>query len=91
MNRTPFLMTLVSALILCGGCKEETPKPAGGPSTAPAATQTHSGSGTDEHTGPKHELGTQTIGGYTVKAARFADVKPGGEAVVELEVTGGKP
>jgi hypothetical protein len=89
MKRMLFSTTVLSALILSGGCKEEAPKPAGGPSGTPAATQAHSGSGTDEHTGPKHDLGTQIIGGYTVAAARFADVKPGAETVVELAVTGG--
>jgi hypothetical protein len=90
MKRMLFSTTVLSALILSGGCKEETPKPAGGPSGTPAATQAGSiGAKGDEHTGTKHELGMQTIGGYNVKAARFADLKPGEEAVVELEVTGG--
>src|SRR5687768_8236580 len=83
---------VVSALAL-GGCKEETtPKPgtpAGIPATQPAGQGGTIGAKGDEHTGPKHELGTQTIGGYNVKAARFGDIKPGAEAIVELKVTGG--
>ena len=85
---------VVSVLAL-GGCKEETTpqKPAGTPSgipaTQPAGQGATIGAKGDEHTGPRHELGTQTIGGHSVKAARFGDLKPGAEAIVELKVTGG--
>jgi hypothetical protein len=80
---------LLAGLFTSAGCKEQPANvnPATQPATQPAGVKV--GAQGDEHTGTKHELGTQTIGGYTVAAARFGDLKPGEESVVELEVTGG--
>ena len=81
---------MLAGLLTLAGCREETssqPNHATQPSTQPAGVKV--GAQGDAHTGTKHELGSQTIGGYTVAAARFGDIKPGEEAVVELTVTGG--
>jgi hypothetical protein len=89
MTRSFCFAAVLAGLFTLAGCKEQTVSvnPATQPATQPAGVKV--GAHGDEHTGTKHELGTQTIGGYSVAAARFGDLKPGGESVVELGVTGG--
>jgi hypothetical protein len=92
MKQSLYSATLLTCVFAFAGCKEDVahapaPAPATQPSTQPSGGKT--GAQGDVHTGTKHELGSQTIGGYTVAAARFGDLKPGEEAVVELTVTGG--
>lgn len=44
----------------------------------------------DEHGhGPTTELGEQTVGGFTVKASRDGGITPGGDAPIDVWVTGG--
>jgi hypothetical protein len=44
----------------------------------------------DGHThGPVTQLGEQTAGGYTVKASRDGELKPGGDAPIDVWITGG--
>ena len=91
MKRSLFSVLLLAGLATSPGCKEEpaagpTPGPGTQPATQPAVKVGAQG---DHHTGTKHELGSQMIGGYNIAAARFGDLKPGAESVVELTVTGG--
>ncbi|MBL8757728.1 MAG: hypothetical protein JNK35_04770 [Phycisphaerae bacterium] len=63
-------------------------------STSPKPDQpaghTHApGDGHDHGHGPATALGEQTAGGFTVKAVREGDVKPGGEATFDIAVSGG--
>lgn len=72
--------------VAAAGCKDEkttTPTPNPAPAPAPAPKEG------DAHSGPKHELGSQQAGAYTVKAVQFGAIKPGAEAVFEMEISGG--
>src|SRR5688572_4164704 len=87
MNRLP--ITLLTTAFLCAatpGCKDDKPAT---PPPAPTTPAPKVGAGGDTHAGPKHELGSQQAGGYTIKATQFGTVKPGAETVFELAITGG--
>lgn len=91
-NRLTTSFTVLALGVAAAGCKDDsqskapaTPTPA--PAT-PAAPQPKEKEG-DAHAGPKHDLGSQQAGGHTVKATQFGAMKPGGEAVFELAITGG--
>lgn len=43
----------------------------------------------DHHHGPTTELGTATIGGFAVRASRDGDINPGGDAAIDVWITGG--
>ena len=45
--------------------------------------------GEDEHKGERKDLGEKKLGGYTVKAAQFGEVKAGEEAVFVVTLSGG--
>ena len=47
--------------------------------------------GDDHGHGPVIELGSVEQGGYTVKASRDGDLKVGGEAPIDVWITGGEP
>lgn len=49
----------------------------------------HDHDGHDHDHGPVTQLGEQTAGGYTVKALRAGDVKPGSDATFDVAVSGG--
>ncbi len=77
-------LALTAFLAACGKDEPAGPAPAGQPQQ-PAA-------GGKGHHGPGIELGTATIGGMQVRAARDqGDVVPGAEVPVDVWVTGGKP
>lgn len=85
------VLSLAAALnASAAGCKDERaagPTPAGNTPARPApASAAKEG---DAHAGPMHDLGSRQAGGHTVKATQFGALKPGGETVFELVVTGG--
>jgi hypothetical protein len=51
----------------------------------------HDADAHDDHDhGPKTDLGEQVAGGFTFKASRAGELKPGGEVTIDLSATGGK-
>ncbi|QOJ01126.1 MAG: hypothetical protein HRU70_11735 [Phycisphaeraceae bacterium] len=91
------IITVVSVLSLLAaaasqtGCeKKPEPVKAGGPAATPTGTDTHGHSaGMDHGHGPTTALGEQTAGGFTVKASRDGGISPGGDAPIDVWVTGG--
>ena len=84
---------LVVVTVLIGGCKESGPSqsnntpPKTTDTTAPAAPHTDTATG---HGGPVIELGTATIGPFSVRASRDqGEIKPGGDAPIDVWLTGG--
>jgi len=89
------------ALAGCEKKKEATTAPVTAPTSAPPASGQAAGAGHDHgddhahdddhdhHHGPTTELGTATIGGFAVKASRDGDITPGGDAPIDVWVTGG--
>jgi hypothetical protein len=79
-------LTLVASLTACE--KKTTPP------VKPGGEHTHAASEVDDHGGNQQhgkpiELGTNTIGGYSVRAARDAgEIKSGGEAPIDVWLTG---
>jgi|SRR5688572_13916181 len=90
MTRHLLALLVFSALITLAACNREsgsnqtsntTPK-------APAAGTHHDSAA--GHGGPVIELGNATIGGYSVRASRDqGEIKPGGDAPIDVWVTGG--
>jgi hypothetical protein len=83
------IATLALLTLIATGCKEKAaPTPAPKPAQ-PAANPTTPGH--SDH-GGMIELGSTTIGPYTVRASRDAgDIKPGGDAPIDVWVTGDSP
>jgi hypothetical protein len=92
-----FAIAIVLTLSLVTGCKQETPSTAG--STAKKSDDTHVHDDGTVHTdsppaaghgGPVIELGTTTIGPFTVRASRDkGEIKAGGDAPIDVWLTGG--
>lgn len=103
--RTLILASMLSVAVALAGCerKPESTKPAAGGSSGAAKQDDHDhkpgekddhdhGKEADTHGahGPSIELGEATINGMKVKAARDAgDIKPGGDAAVDVWIDGG--
>jgi hypothetical protein len=85
-------VTLVFALMFIAACeKPSSTKTNNAPTTPPAKTDagTHADSSAG-HGGPVIELGTATIGPFTVRASRDqGEVKPAGDAPIDVWLTGG--
>jgi hypothetical protein len=93
-------LTIVASTVLFAACGDQGSKPAA--STADHGHDHADGShdhaadskapaGDDHGHGPVVELGSVEAGGYTVKASRDGAVKAGGEAPIDVWVTGGEP
>lgn len=84
------LTVVTAASLIVVGCKEKAP-PA--PQPAGSATTGHDDhDGHDHHDGAVVELGSTTIGPYTVRASRDeGELKPGGEAAIDVWVSGDGP
>jgi hypothetical protein len=90
-------IAIVLATSLVTGCKQETPSTAG--STAKTSGDTHVHDDGTVHTdappaaghgGPVIELGSTTIGQFTVRASRDqGEIKAGGDAPIDVWLTGG--
>lgn len=90
------LLALLPAILwACGGSE----KPAKDKSEKPAAEKKHAdgedsheeaSDGEHEHGNVRHELGEQTVGGWTVSAQQADDVMAGGETVFYVTITGGE-
>ncbi len=88
------LRTLALVVGLCvwgaaapmGGCekKSDSPKPPA-PSAGAGGHDRKSG---DDH-GATTQLGERAAGGFTIRASRDGGIKPGGEAPIDVWVTGG--
>lgn len=103
--RTLILVSMLSVAVALAGCerKPESTKPAAGGSSGAAKQDDHDhkpgekddhdhGKEADTHGahGPLIELGEATVNGMKVKAARDAgDIKPGGDAAVDVWINGG--
>ena len=93
-------LTLVASTVLFAACGDQGSKPAaptadhghdhGGGSHDHAADHDHA-AGDDHGHGPVIELGSVEQGGYTIKASRDGDLKVGGEAPIDVWITGGEP
>jgi hypothetical protein len=84
--------TLVSSALLLAACGDQANKPA-----ASSAEHGHdhaadqSKAPVDDHGGGKViELGSLEEGGYSIKASRDGDVKAGGEAPIDVWISGGQ-
>lgn len=92
----------VAAVLVVPGCGKDEPAPK--PATAGAASEGHAREEGDGHdhgqdeaasTGDDHghgatiALGEQSAGGFAIRASRDGDVKAGGEAPIDVWVTGG--
>jgi len=92
-----FLAAGAVSLVLTGCEKksETTATPVAPPtSAAPSSGQTAGADHghdheDDHHHGPTTELGATTIGGFAVKASRDGDITPGGDAPIDVWITGG--
>jgi len=89
----PKLMTVLMSLCHLTGCDRTSapPKPSPPPAkpTAPATQKAH-----DDHGGETIDLGTATIGEFTIRAARDrGELKAGGDAPIDVWLTtaDGKP
>ncbi|GMU84596.1 MAG: hypothetical protein IPM64_16775 [Phycisphaerales bacterium] len=103
--RTLILASMLSVAVALAGCerKPESTKPAAGGSSGAAKQDDHDHkpgekddhdhgkeADTDGAHGPSIELGEATVNGMKVKAARDAgDIKPGGDAAIDVWVDGG--
>lgn len=81
-----------SALLILTGCKEQAPQPAPGTpapgAPAPGAVTAPAMPSGDGHAhGPTVQLGTMTIGAYSVKASFDGVVKPGSDLPIDVWVT----
>ena len=85
-------VTLVLALVFVSACeKPNSTQTNNTPTTPPAKTDaaTHADSSAG-HGGPIVELGTATIGSFSVRASRDqGEIKPGGDAPIDVWLTGG--
>lgn len=77
-----------SALLILVGCKEQAPQPAQPSAGAPGAVIAPAmPSGHDHAHGPTVQLGTMTIGAYSVKASFDGVVKAGSDLPIDVWVT----
>lgn len=86
-------LAAAAALLALAACDKKPPAAASGKPDKPA-DHTHAPGdghdhGHDHGHGPATPLGEQTAGGFTVKAVREGDVKPGGEGTFDIAVSGG--
>ncbi len=93
-------LTIVASTVLLAACGDR-----GSQTAAPSADHGHDhAAGSPQHAGkpgpatdpeeghgPVVELGSTEQGGYTIKASRDGDLKAGGEAPIDVWVTGGEP
>lgn len=100
---TGIALAITSLFVAACGQQPGTPAPtsptAGGSSPAAAAKDDHMGhdhaddhshdEGDDHGHGPTVELGEQSSNGFTIKASRDGDITPGGDAPIDVWVTGG--
>jgi hypothetical protein len=92
MKHTIVALTLFALFTV--GCKDKAATPA---PKSPAAAGTPAPKSTDDghghgHGGAAVELGSTTIGPYSVMASRDAgDLRPGGDAPIDVWVTGDTP
>jgi hypothetical protein len=82
-----WIAVMVALSLPLSGCKKETPAPAGkAAEAAKQPAQPPAG-----HHGKMIELGSQTAGPFTVRAARADEpFKAGGDSPVDVHVSGGK-
>lgn len=96
MNRLLMVSLVVAASYAVWGCEKKAaePKPTGTTAPAPDAHD-HAGHDHDhEHAdghdhGATTQLGTAEAGGFSVKASRDGELKAGGDAPVDVWITGG--
>lgn len=97
-------LTAALALNGCEKAPAPAPKPAPShgngaakppaPAPAPAKPDDHAHKPGDDHDhdhghGPTTQLGEQTAGGFAIKASRDGDITPGGDAAIDVWITGG--
>lgn len=83
-------LAVATTLALVPACDSRSPNPASSaPTPGPVAgSDTHDTAGESGH-GPTTPLGEQVVDGFTVKASRDGDVKPGGDAPIDVWISGG--
>lgn len=99
MIKHTLAFALVLALSLMPGCKQEIPSNSGSSAKAPKSGDSHVHDDGTVHTdappaaghgGPVIELGTTTIGAFSVRASRDqGEIKAGGDAPIDVWLTGG--
>lgn len=82
-----FILTIAAIAAPLGGCDRgaEPARPATGTAAVPG-DHTH---GNDGGHGATTSLGEQSAGGFTIRASRDGVIKPGGDAPIDVWVTGG--
>jgi len=94
------LLTAGSLSLPISGCERKAPAPstprpgAGAPTKSDGHDhkpgENHDHDHADEHGhGPTVQLGEQSAGGFTIKASRDGELKPGGDAPIDVRIAGG--
>jgi hypothetical protein len=87
MIRWSIFVLVSMAFVAAIGCQSETPSTAPKNPSQVMKTEEH---GDDHHEGPSTELGSATVGGWTVRATREETaITAGGSAPVDFWITGG--